>query len=98
MYKIRILPAAQQDIRTAAQWYNKRQKGLGKRFTTEVRNKVYFIQQFPNASNIRYNRIRTAVLNVFPFMIHYVVNDADQAIIITAVLHTSRSPKVWMQR
>jgi hypothetical protein len=37
MYKTVILPLAKEDIQEAAKWYNKRQNGLGKRFTTEVR-------------------------------------------------------------
>ncbi len=71
MYKSLILPLAQQDIKEAAQWYNKQQKGHGKRFTGQVREKVNFIRQNPKASNVRYNCVRTTVLNVFPFMIHY---------------------------
>jgi hypothetical protein len=57
MYKPIILPLAKEDIRETALWYNKRQKGLGKRFTTEVREKVHFIRQNPKAYNVRYNYI-----------------------------------------
>ena len=44
MFKSIILPLAKEDIREAAKWYNKRQEGLGKRFTTEVRENVHFIR------------------------------------------------------
>ena len=53
MYESIILPLAKEDIREAAKWYNKKQKGLGKRFTAEVRENVHFIRQNPKASNIR---------------------------------------------
>ncbi len=69
MYKAIILPPAKEDIREAALWYNKRQNGLGKRFTTELREKVSFIQQNPKASNVRYVGVRTAVLNVLILLI-----------------------------
>lgn len=55
MFKVIILPAAKQDIKDAADWYNKRQKGLGKRFTTEVREKVQFITKNPLAVAVRYD-------------------------------------------
>jgi len=71
MYKSIILPLAKEDIREAGKWYNKQQKGLGKRFTAEVRENVHFIRQNPKASNIRYKNVRTTVLNIFPFMVHY---------------------------
>lgn len=98
MYKSIILPLAKEDIREAALWYNKRQYGLGKRFTAEVREKVHLIRQNPKTSNIRYNGVRTAVLNVFPFMIHFTIEEKNRTIIISAVLHTSRNPKIWETR
>ena len=98
MYKSIILPLAKEDIREAALWYNKQSKGLGKRFTTEVQKKVHFIKQNPKASNIRYDMVRTAVLNIFPLMIHYTVDEGNKKVIVSAVLHTSRDPKLWENR
>jgi plasmid stabilization system protein ParE len=98
MYKAIILTLAKEDIKEAALWYNKQQPGLGKRFTTEVREKVYFIRQNPKAANIRYNNVRTAVLNVFPFMVHYTIDEGNTTIIISAVLHTNRNPELWKKR
>lgn len=94
MYISIILPLAKEDVRDAAKWYNKRQEGLGKRFTAEVREKVQFIRQNPNASNVRYDGVRTAVLNVFPFTI----DEKNKAIFVSAVLHTSRDPELWKSR
>lgn len=71
MYKSVILPLAKQDIRDAAKWYNERKPGLGKVFTAEVRQKVRFIQKNPKAAAIRYDNIRTSVLDIFPYMIHF---------------------------
>ena len=98
MHKSIILPLAKADIREAALWYNEKQKGLGKRFTAEVREKVHFIKQNPKASNVRYDSVRTAVLNVFPFMIHYTINESNKTVIVSAVFHTSRNPDVWNKR
>ncbi len=98
MNKSIILPLAKADIREAALWYNEKQKGLGKRFTAEVREKVHFIKQNPKASNVRYDSVRTAVLNVFPFMIHYTINESNKTVIVSAVFHTSRNPDFWNKR
>lgn len=98
MYKSIILPLAKEDIREAAKWYNKRQIGLGKRFTAEVRDKVNFIRQNPETSNVRYDNVRTAVLNVFPFMVHFTIDEKNKTIIISAVLHTSRNPELRKNR
>jgi site-specific recombinase XerD len=97
MYKSIILPL-KEDIREAAKWYNKRQIGLGKIFTADVREKVHFIRQNPKASNVRYNSVRTAVLNVFPFMVHFTIDEKNKTVIVSAVLHTSRNPELWKNR
>jgi len=95
VYKTVILPLAKSDIREAAIWYNKKQPGLGKRFTKEVRETILFVRRNPKAYSVRHSNIRTAVLSIFPFMIHYIISETDKTIIILAVLHTSRNPDVW---
>ena len=98
MYKAVILPPAKEDIADAAAWYTSKQKGLGKRVVQEVRDKVLFIRQYPKATAVRYNNVRTAVINVFPFMIHYTINEKKETIIISAVFHTALNPDRWTKR
>jgi plasmid stabilization system protein ParE len=98
MYNSIILPLAKEDIREAAKWYNKKSQGLGKRFTAEIREKVRFIRQNPTASNVRYDDVRTAVLNIFPYMVHYTIDEHSKTIVVSAVLHTSRDPELWENR
>ncbi len=83
-----ILPQAKQDIREAVIWYNNQQNGLGKRFVAEVREKVCFIRQFPKASIFRFNDERTAVLNTFPYTVHYYVDGTAGSIVVITVFHT----------
>lgn len=98
MFKVVILPLAKQDIQEAAQWYQTKQPELGKRFTGEVRSKVSFIRRNPKACAKKYDNFRTAVLNTFPFLVHYTIGEIGNAIVISAVLHTSRNPKIWENR
>jgi len=74
------------------------QNELGKKFTAEVRKKVKFIRKNSKATAIRYKNVRTALLDKFPFLIHYVVDDANKTIIIAAVFHTSLNPDIWDKR
>jgi plasmid stabilization system protein ParE len=98
MHKVIILPDAKSDIYEAAIWFNKKQKGLGKRFTTRIREKILFIQQNPKAATTRYKNTKTAIVSDFPFMIHYSIDQSEKLIIISAVLHTSLNPENWKQR
>lgn len=98
MYKALILPRAKEDIRETARWYSDQSPELGKKFTQEVRSIVRYIRHNPHACNIRYNEVRTALLKVFPFMLHYTIDEDNKALIVSAVLHTSRDPKGWEKR
>lgn len=98
MYQSIILPPAKEDIRQAALWYNQKSQGLGRRFTAEVRDLIRFIRQNPTASNVRYDDVHTAVLNIFPYMVHYTVDEPNKTVIVSAVLHTSRNPELWENR
>lgn len=69
--------------------------GLGKRFTSQVRETISYIQQNPFAVAVRYNNVRTAVLEAFPYMVHYSIYEIKEKIIVFAVLHTSRDPEIW---
>jgi plasmid stabilization system protein ParE len=98
MYKSIILPHAKEDIREAATWYNTKRDGLGKRFTADVRETVRYIKQNPKAFNTRYEKVSTAVLNVFPYMIHFTFDEANKTVVVSAVFHTSRDPELWRKR
>lgn len=95
MYKAVILPLAKEDIKDAAHWYNTKQNELGKRFTKEVRKRIKFIQQNPETIAIRHNDIRTALVDVFPYMIHFYIDEPKKTVVITAVFGTAENPVKW---
>lgn len=93
MLSVIILPAALQDIQDAAYWYNSKQKDLGKKFTLKVRQKIGLIRKSPDIYMVRYDDVRAAIIDVFPFMVHFAID--RNVIVIYAVLHTSRTPDLW---
>ena len=97
-YKPYILPEAKNDMRFAALWYNKQAKGLGKKFIKRIKEKVQSIQPNPFVCQLRHKDVRTAIVEQFPYVIHYIVNDSDKIIFIIAVLHTKQSPLVMNKR
>jgi len=98
MYKSIILPVAKQDIKDAAKWYNSQKPGLGKELSAAVRKKVRFIRQNPKAVAIRYEDTRTALLDTFPYMVHFAVDDSKKMVVVSAVLSTHRDPDLWTSR
>ena len=97
-YKSIIIQDAKDDMRFAAIWYNKQRTGLGKDFIKHVRERVHSLQQNPLTCQVRYKVVHTAIVEKFPYMIHYYIDDDNKIITVVAVLHTSQSPQIWNDR
>ena len=41
---------------------------------------------------------RCAVLDVFPYMIHYIHDEQNKTIFVAAVFHTALNPQHWVER
>ena len=96
-YKIIIDKRATGDIVKARDFYNERQKGLGKRFAKEVDKSIKSIASNPGYQ-MRYDDVRCLPLSKFPFMIHFSVNEDLRQVEVHAVIHTSLNPDVnWLK-
>jgi len=58
-------------LKEAFLWYNSKQTNLGKTFLKEVSMSVNYLCQNPLLFQIRYNTIRIAFLENFPYGVHY---------------------------
>jgi plasmid stabilization system protein ParE len=97
-YKSIILPTAQEDLRNAAKWYNKVQSGLGKQVVKRFREKIAYLCKYPLSCQIRYSEVHTALVEHFPYMIHYFVDHKNKTIVVISILHTKQSPEIWNDR
>ncbi|MCF8276954.1 MAG: type II toxin-antitoxin system RelE/ParE family toxin [Flavobacteriales bacterium] len=95
-YQVILESVAEQDITEAAEWYETQSKDLGKRFVAEIRAVFTQLRMNPQLFTKRYRDIHTATVKVFPYLVHYLIE--ERMVIIIAVLHTSRSPKRWYSR
>jgi plasmid stabilization system protein ParE len=87
---------ARADALDAYRWYEKQASGLGAEFREELRATVERITERPLAFRVLHRDTRRARLRRFPFGVFY--RDYAEAIVIVAVMHSSRHPKRWKQR
>ena len=69
-FKLIVENRALNEIDKAVEYYNDRQKGLGKKFVNDLNNCFTAIKKTPYFQ-IRYDDVRCAPLKKFPFLIHY---------------------------
>ncbi len=91
-----ISEAAEADIYEAYNWYFEKNNELGRQFEFQIKETIKNIQQRPENFQLRYSRIHVCFAKQFPYGIHYYFDETR--IIVVAVFHTSRNPKVWKSR
>ena len=92
LYKIRIEERAILDIQQGFDYYEDQQAGLGIRFNQSVFHSFDTLQKNP-FYQVRYDTFRCLPIKKFSFMIHYEVDEANEVIIVYAVINTYRNPE-----
>lgn len=98
IYKSVILSTAKADLREAAKWYNNQSPGLGKNLVGRFRERLSELKTNPFTCQIKYSEVHTALIEQFPYMMHYYVDQQNKIIVVISILHTSRNPKLWEDR
>ena len=95
---LRIRPQARDDLEAVARWYEAQQKGLGRHFLGEVRLAFQRIRLNPEAYPVLYRGTRRALISRFPYGVIFLSAPEHNGIVVLAVQHRGRDPRLWRQR
>lgn len=93
---LEFLPEARAEFYEAAEYYEDKESGLGKRFRAEIQEGCTMILNHPRFRREREGGFRRLNCPVFPYYIAYFVRGS--MIVIAAVAHGSRHPDYWKRR
>ena len=93
---IRLRDEADQDLSTAASWYEEQHVGLGQEFLDEVLSTLRSVSEEPLRYPLVRRNTRRALIKRFPFGVYFRVQEAH--IVVVAVMHGSRHPGRWQSR
>lgn len=93
---LEFLPEASAELYEAADYYESKQEGLGRRFRNEVLEVCGLIVQQPLLWRERAGGYRRVNCPVFPYYIAYFIR--GDLIVVAAVAHGHRRPGYWKQR
>ncbi|MDP2334885.1 MAG: type II toxin-antitoxin system RelE/ParE family toxin [Bacteroidota bacterium] len=96
MHQLIIKPSAELDAMNAANWYNSRRDGLGNEFLLALEAKFYTLRRNPLQYLCIYKNIRRALTERFPYGVFFIIE--NEVVYVLAIIHTSRSPKIWKKR
>ena len=95
-YEIRLTDEAEEDVKSAFQWYELKSYGVGHRFLLSLEACFSAVTRTPLGFQKIHREIRRTLLKRFPYGVFYVV-DRHQLVII-AVMHHKRSQAAWKKR
>jgi mRNA-degrading endonuclease RelE of RelBE toxin-antitoxin system len=95
-----VRPQVRQDLDKAAAWYDNRRSGLGTEFVAEVARVFIELPKNPflNSRRHRATHIRWRYPERFPYRVIYRVDEAENTIVIVAVLHAAQDEHHWQER
>jgi len=97
-YNLVFHKTADQDIQDTIDWYNKQKELLGNRFYSNLKDRLNTISRNPFLWSIRYDNVHCALVNKFPYLIHYIIDENDKKVVVLGILHTSLNPSIWRKR
>jgi hypothetical protein len=94
-FKLVFTPEAVAQINAIVTWYNKQQKGLGTRFKNNLKKVLAATKQNPFTHSYRYDNVRCALPQKFPYAAHYTIDETNYTITIHAVFAFKENPDKW---
>ena len=94
--KLILRPEAEADALEAYRWYSEQLPGLGDDFLSEVERALETIRANPEANRKVHREFRRTFTRRFPYGIFYAIRDGG--IVVFAILHTARDPRIWRKR
>ena len=91
-FEILLSPEAIADIDDGFEYYNSKSMGLGFEFTDTIH--LYFskISEMPTASAVRYDNVRVKPISIFPYTIHFVIDEPENSVIILRIFNNWQKP------
>ena len=89
---------ARAELLNAIDYYEDKQKGLGRRFNEVVNQTINNILSFPEAFPIVHQNKRKAVVKHYPYVLIYEYEIRDSAVYILSIFHTRQDPAIWKKR
>lgn len=91
-YTIKFTSKALADYNDIRLWYEEQSETARLQFEKAVKDRLKFIADYPEASPFQHKNNRGILLKKYKYKVYYRVDNAKQVVVVTAILHTSRSP------
>ncbi len=93
-FAIVFSPNAEKDLQEICEYYKNISSKINEKFLENVEIRLKKLSITPLAATIRYANIRCTRIKKFPYLIHYYLNEQNNAIVILRIFSTHQKP-LW---
>ena len=98
MYNLELSDEAIADYESAVAWYEEQKTGLGFDFSVRLSDCFEAIERAPETQRFLYENRRFAFVKQFPYKVYFFTDEAQLRVVVFAILHDKRDPKMWRKR
>lgn len=93
---VRLTAAAEADLQDAVDWYRSEADDLSALFRLRFEETVERIRERPEAYPLVIPGVRRAIVHRFPYSVFFRPDCLE--VVVVAVIHQARDPRLWRQR
>ena len=97
-YNVLFSSTTLHDLKEAKHWYNLQQKDLGLRLLKDIKEATAAIKLNPYHASVKFENIRATKCKIFPYSVHYEIDEANNLVRIVSIFHFSRKPYLVERR
>jgi hypothetical protein len=98
MYNFKYFDQVFIDVQEAKIWYKEQKEGLEDEFAIAIEKAIEQVLKMPSAYSPRYKNVRIAHPKIFPYNIHFYIDEVNEIVVFTAIVYNGRDPKIAMSR
>lgn len=91
-YRIIVSPRAQTEIEDAIDYYAFHSVDAPRNFISILSDTYKILEEKP-IQRVRYKNVRAVKIKRFPYLLHFVINEANNTVKILSCFHNKRNPK-----
>ena len=93
IFRIFNTSSAKSDLIEVISYYNSISPKLATEFIYRLREAQKHILLSPYGFEVKYKEVRTVLLKLFPYHIHYLIKEESKQIIVLAIVHAYKNPE-----
>ena len=98
MYNSKYFDQVFTDIQEAKILYKVQKEGLKVEYALAIETAIQRVLKMPTSYLPRYKNVRIAHPKTFPYNIHFYIDEVNETLVFTAIVHNKRHPKFAINR